>query len=259
VEFLASSPAEPETTEQFVLRLPDAAKAGADQDEEWCEVVWRGRRRHIRFHDYEAVYSIPGLYEELIYSRLRCESPRVIARMLAAELDRRGQHPRELRVLDLGAGNGIVGRELAGLGVNHLVGVDILEAAATAAERDHPGLYDDYLVGDLGDPGDTAAERLGAHSLNALTCVAALGFGDIPPTVFAEALTRVDAPGLVAFTIKDRFLEESDPSGFEKLVRRLVESGELVVLASERYRHRLSWAGEPLHYVAMLAEKPAET
>jgi SAM-dependent methyltransferase len=237
----------------FVLRLPDDASATADQDEEWCEVEQDGRTRRIRFHDYDAIYSIPGLYESLIYEQLRCESPRVIARLLASELERRDADPADLRVLDLGAGNGIVGEELAAIGAGHLVGVDIIESAAEAAERDRPDVYDDYVVADVTDP--RSRERLDSHDLNAMTCVAALGFGDIPPEAFCEALRRINTPGLVAYTIKEKFLGEEDPSGFSDLVARLDEEGSLVTLAQERYQHRLSWTGKPLYYYAVVAEK----
>lgn len=242
----------------FVLRLPDEASASASQDEEWCEVEIDGATRRLRFHDYTEIYSIPGLYERLIYERLGCQSPRVIAGLLAREIESRDVDPETVRLLDLGAGNGIVAEELADAGVKHFVGVDIIQAAADAAERDRPGLYDEYVVADLLDAASGAGERLDQHALNALTCVAALGFGDIPPEVFCEALRHVETGALVAYTIKDSFLGDEDPSGFSDLVERLERDGSLVTISRERYQHRLSWAGEPLHYVAVLAEKRAQ-
>jgi SAM-dependent methyltransferase len=255
---MTSSATRPDQAAAFELRLPDAASQHASQDEEWCEVVLDGTTRRLRFHDYADIYSIPGLYERLIYEELRCDSPRVIAGLVFAELNRRGRGGEALRVLDLGAGNGIVGEELAAGGVPYLVGVDIIAEASAAAARDRPGLYEEYIVGDLLDGTAGARERLRPHRLNALTCVAALGFGDIPPAVFSEALRCVETGALVAFTIKEDFLGERDPSGFAGLVDRLVGDGTLMPLARERYQHRLSWAGEPLHYVAVLAEKRAE-
>jgi predicted TPR repeat methyltransferase len=242
----------------FVLRLPDEASATASQDEEWCEVEVDGKTRRLRFHDYSEIYSIPGLYERLIYERLGCQSPRVIAGLIREELSSRDADPADVRVLDLGAGNGIVAEELAELDIEHFVGVDIIPEAAHAAERDRPGLYAEYVVADMLDPASGAAERLQRQRLNALTCVAALGFGDIPPDVFCEALRQVETPALVAYTIKDAFLGEKDESGFSDLVDRLERDGSLVTLQKERYQHRLNWAGEPLHYVAVLAEKRAE-
>src|SRR3954462_826022 len=241
----------------FVLRLPDEASATASQDEEWCEVEVDGETRRLRFHDYSEIYSIPGLYERLIYERLGCQSPRVIAGLLREELAGRDADPADVRVLDLGAGNGIVAEELSEIGVEPLVGVDIIPEAAEAAERDRPGLYADYVVADMLDPSSGAAKRLQPEALNALTCVAALGFGDIPPEVFCEALRQVKTPALVAYNIKEKFLGEEDPSGFSDLVDRLAAPGSLVTLEKERYQHPLSWGGEPLHYYAVLAEKRA--
>jgi len=246
------------TTEDFVLLLPDEAEADASQDEEWFEVEQDGETRRMRFHDYTEIYSVPGLYERLIYEELRCESPRVIARLVAEELDKRNMDPGTLRVLDLGAGNGIVAEELQDIGADYFVGIDIIEAAAESAERDRPNLYDDYVVANLLDYDEGTRKRLDDQRLNAMTCVAALGFGDIPPEVFCEALRRVQTPSLVAFTIKETFLGEEDPSGFADLVERLEKDGTLKPLRSERYQHRLNWAGEPLHYVAMLAEKTGD-
>jgi predicted TPR repeat methyltransferase len=244
--------------QDFVLRLPDEASATASQDEEWCEVEVDGKTRRLRFHDYSDIYAIQGLYERLIYERLGCQSPRVIAGLLRDELASREIDAADLRVLDLGAGNGIVAEELADAGVEHFVALDIIPEAAEAAERDRPGLYDEYVVADLLDSSSGAADRLRPQRLNALTCVAALGFGDIPPEVFCEALRQVQTPALVAYTIKDAFLGEKDKSGFSDLVDRLEQEGSLVPITKERYQHRLNWAGEPLHYVAVLAEKRAE-
>ena len=247
--------ADPTQEEDFVLRLPDGASTTADQDEEWCEVEYDGETRRLRFHDYADIYSIPGLYERLIYEEMRCESPRVIARLLAGELERRNIDPATLRTLDLGAGNGIVAEELRRIGVEHQVGIDIIPEAEEAAERDRPGLYADYVVADLTKSNPVVKRQLDSHELNCFTCVAALGFGDIPPEVFCDALRRVNTPSLVAYNIKEKFLGEEDPSGFSDLVDRLDSEGSLVTLAKERYQHRLSWAGEPLYYYAVLAEK----
>ena len=51
----------------FEIRFPARNGAAVDQDEEWCEVRLAAGWRRIRFHDYHAVYSIPGLYEQLFY------------------------------------------------------------------------------------------------------------------------------------------------------------------------------------------------
>jgi SAM-dependent methyltransferase len=225
------------------------------QDDEWCVARIDGAWRELRFHDYSRLYEVEGLYERLFYDILKCESPFTVRRILASVLASEQVPPQMLRVLDLGAGNGIMGQELVRMGVEKVVGVDILSEAATAAQRDRPGIYADYIVVDLCDPPPDERARLAAQRFNCLTCVAALGFGDIPPRAFREAFNVVVDGGWIAFTLKEEFLNGSDSSGFARLVEAAVQEGLLELREQRRYRHRLSTAGEPLHYVAMVGRK----
>ena len=214
-----------------------------------------GATRRVRFHDYGEIYELPGLYERLFYDHLKCTSPETVARLLEGELERAGVDPGTLNVLDVGAGNGMVGEQLAQVGAGTVVGVDIIPEAAAAAERDRPGIYDDYLVLDLTALDAESRSDLESRELTALTCVAALGFGDIPPVAFATAYD-VLAPGAwLAFSIKEDFLEERSGGGFARLVRELVDSGMVEIREQRRYRHRLSARGEPVHYIALVAVK----
>jgi predicted TPR repeat methyltransferase len=239
--------------ERYDIRFPQGGDR--DQDEEWCEVRLDGETRRIRFHDYAEIFALPGLYEQIFYERLECDSPRAVAQLLCEYLDAAGGECSQLAVLDVGAGNGMVGEELRSLGVPDIVGVDIIEGAARAAERDRPGAYDDYLVLDLTDIPPAARRDLEARRFNCLVTVAALGFGDIPPEAFAAAFNLIEPGGLVAFTIKEDFITAGDGSGFSRLVRRALDDGSIELDAQRRYRHRLSVAGEPLYYVAMVAVK----
>jgi hypothetical protein len=240
--------------DRFEIRFPARNGATVDQDEEWCEVNLAAGWRRFRFHDYHAVYSIPGLYEQLFYEELKCDSPRTVCGLLRDQLEQADADAADLRVLDVGAGNGMVGEELQSLGAPTIVGVDIIEEAQMATERDRPGVYDAYYTVDLtAMPADIRRE-LQEWRLNTLVTVAALGFGDIPPLAFAEAFNLVTDHGWVAFNIKDRFLEEEE-SGFSKLIGRMLEEGVLEHRDETHYRHRVSVHGDPLHYVAMVAEK----
>ncbi len=237
----------------YEISFPENGALG--QDEEWCLVRVDGAERRIRFHDYGEIYDLPGLYEQLFYEHLECSSPRTVARLLERELTRSGAEPGSLRVLDVGAGNGMVGEQLAEAGVNTIVGVDIIPQAAAATERDRPGVYDDYLVLDLTALDDEVRDDLESRELNALTCVAALGFGDIPPAAFAAAYDVVAPGGWLAFSIKEDFLEERGGSGFARLIRELVSKGMIEIRGQRRYRHRLAASGEPVHYIALVAGK----
>ena len=176
---------------QHEIRFPDTSET-LDQNEEWCEVRLGGRWRRFRFHDYGPLYRVPGLYEAIFYRRLKCCSPSRVVGLLDDVLSDEGISAEELTGLDVGAGNGMVGQELRGLGVDHVVGLDIIPEAAEAAERDRPQVYADYLVADLTDLDEAEEERLRETEPNCLTSVAALGYGDIPPEAFIIALNLLE-------------------------------------------------------------------
>ena len=176
-------------TADLTVTFPSAAERGLDQDEEWCRVVVDGEERKIRFHDYHEIFAVPGLYERIFHDHLDCRSPAEVVGLLGRRLRARGMDPAAISVLDVGAGNGIVGEELRALGVRSLVGVDILPEAAAAAARDRPGVYDDYVACDLTALTDDERRRLGAGPPNCLTTVAALGFDDMPPEAFRRPTT----------------------------------------------------------------------
>lgn len=236
------------------IALPEP-NLSMEQDSEWCVIQDDESWRQIRFHDYSEIYMIPGLYERLFYDILKCNSPTMIRKLLAEQLARVGQSPERLRVLDLGAGNGMVGEELADLGASLIVGTDIIEEAAIATERDRPGVYEDFITCDLTNVDDALRNKLQSYKFNTLTCVAALGFGDIPTLAFAEAFNVVADGGWMAFNIKENFLSEEDQSGFSSLIRRMVEEELLSIRTQRRYQHRLATNGDPLYYLGIVGEK----
>lgn len=241
----------------YALHLPPTSARGElDQDQEWCEIERDGRRQRIRFHDYADIYNVPGLYEQLFADRLDCQSPRVVTDLLGEALRDARDKPERLTALDFGAGNGMVGELLGDLSVGEIVGVDLLPEARDAAHRDRPGLYDAYYALDMTELSADERRDLMRHDFDLMTCVAALGFGDIPPLAFAEALNLVGSPGWVAFNIRDRFVD--DESGFGGLIARMFREDILEECTRTTYTHRISVAGEALEYVAIVAQKHAD-
>ena len=214
-----------------------------------------GRARELRFHDYDQIYGIQGLYEQVFYDRLQCCSPSKIAETLHETIRQAQEDVTELRVLDLGAGNGIMGEALKARGVLKLVGVDIVPEAKIAAERDRPGIYDAYYVADFCSLDEEGREELESWSLNCLTIASALGFGDIPTRAFITAFNMIEPKGWVALNIKESFLKKSDDTGFSKLIREMIFSEYLDLYHLERYRHRLSIEGKPLYYFVIVGRK----
>ena len=235
---------------------------GLDQHEEWFEYWDDGERKKLRIHDYADLFKCEGLYEALVYEMLECNSPVELAALFEGALADRREAFSQLRILDLGAGNGMVAEEFVAGGAKFCVGVDLLTEAREASERDRAGIYQDYLVADLCNLGERDRRRLDEHHLNCLLTVAALGFGDIPPQAFATAFNALTWEGWLGMTIKEDFLTADDPSGFATLIKAMLDKRVIDALATKRYRHRLSVAGEPIYYIALVGRKnrdiPAE-
>lgn len=286
------------------IRFPQRGLKDVPQDDEWCELVEGEHVTRIRFHDYAQVFSIPGLYNQLFGgpdSETKCISPQVMAGLLREQLPlvlesgdqqelgqqqhrQEGGRPR-LRVLDLGAGNGMMGEEIRALAQvyeggallagdsTRIVGLDILPEARAAAERERPGVYDGYVAADVTEyvkaaPGDPAEAVLFARGFNVLTVVSSLAFGDGSVRAFKAAASLVDEGGLLVFNLKEDFISPVGPvhgvegaatngNGFSGLIQNAVDKGHLSVVAKRRYCHRYSVTGEPLYYVAVVAVKLA--
>ncbi len=243
-------------TSQDDLRIAlPPADLSLSQDEEWCVVRVNGEWSEIRLHDYDELFSVPGLYERLIYDILKCASPARIRRLFEAELAASGTPAASLRALDLGAGNGMVGEELADMGVEFIVGADIIEAAAEATERDRPRVYDNYHVVDMTRLSQGERRELTGYGFNCLTCVAALGFGDIPTEAFANAYNLIEPGGWIAFNIKSSFLDPQDTSGFARFIQSVMADKTLEVRKTQHYQHRVGTNRQSIQYTAVVGTK----
>ncbi len=237
------------------IQFPKRDFASQQQDETYFFLQDGTESKKIRFHDYHEIFATPGLYEQLFYDRLKCVSPDKVASILESSIKQSNDQFTELRVLDLGAGNGMMGEELKNRGAARMIGVDIIPEAYDATLRDRPDVYDAYYTQDLTALDDDQREEFKSWDIDCLVTVAALGFGDIPVKAFTEAFNLVKDGGWIAFNIRDTFFDESDKSGFSKMMRELVFSEHLSMYHIERYRHRLSIDGEPLFYYAIVGRK----
>ncbi len=207
----------------------------------------------VHLHDYERLYAVPGLYEHVIQELLQCRSPQVAVDALAHALARLGIAPADVVLLDLGAGTGIVGELATVAGVSRVIGLDALEAARTACLRDRPGIYCDYLVGDLADPASDLLARLRRNRPTALISAGAMGGTHAPPAVLATALNLLPTAAPVVFTIDERWMKTDAPDGYGTVFSQLIESGELRLLDRTCFQHRLSTAGTPIQYELVVA------
>ena len=121
-------------------------------------------------------------------------APRAGAELLAKYVADRGA-----KVLDAGAGTGMVGEELARQGFRCITALDMSPGMlATAKEK---GVYEDLMVGELGKalPFETAA-------FAGTTCVGVLTFGHAPAESLDELVRVTKAGGAVVFSMRDRLL-----------------------------------------------------
>jgi SAM-dependent methyltransferase len=240
------------------IQFPKKVDHDLNQDEAYFYLQGTEKQRKIKFHAYDEIYQVQGLYEQIFYDRLKCTSPSKVTSILKSAVGQSDDYFSELRILDLGAGNGLMGEELKKHGVSRLIGVDIIAEAYDATIRDRPGLYDAYYVEDFTQLSVDKKEEIISWQCDCMVTVAALGFGDIPPKAFIEAFNIIKSKGWTAFNIKETFLDNSDDSGFSKMIRELIFSEYLDVYYIERYRHRLSTEGEPLYYFAIAGRKNAD-
>jgi hypothetical protein len=240
---------------RYHIQLPMTDPHQLAQDEAYFFLNLNGEKKKIRFHDYADLYAYKGLYEQLFYERLKCASPKKVTSILKKSIDYSKGIFSELRVLDVGAGNGIMGEELFNEGVARVVGVDILQEAHKALLRDRAGIYDEYYVMDLTAISEQQKSLLQQWQFNCMTCVAALGFGDIPTQAFINAFNVIEIGGWIAINIKETFLDKTDNSGFSLLIKEMIVNQVIDIYHLEKYRHRISIDGRPLFYYALVARK----
>lgn len=225
-------------------RVDDLGLIALDPAEEWVELGPPEARRRVGFHDYAALYAVPGLYERVFYEELGMRSTLEVSRMFAAVLNDAGLDPAEQRVLDLGAGNGAGAEELRRLGVGHVVGLDLEPAARDAALRDRPGLYDDYLVGDLTAWSEEQLADASTRGLTALVAHAAIGVGHVPPLALERAIGLLEPGAHFAFAVAPALLPDSadaaaEAAGYHDLLTDLLERrGEELARHAHVHRRR---------------------
>jgi len=207
----------------------------------------------VHLHDYERLYGVPGLYEHIVQELLACRSPQVATDALADALTELALEPSEVVLLDLGAGTGIVGELASAIGIATIVGLDALDAARTACLRDRPGIYRDYLVGDLAAPPAELLTILERHRPTALISAGALGGTHASGAALVNALALLRTANPVVFTIDERWTRTDAPGGFRTLVARLLASGQLRLLRRSRFQHRISTSGNPIYYELIVA------
>ena len=207
-----------------------------------------GGEELVHLHDYERFYREPGLYERVVQDMLGCRSPQVAVDGLALALAELQVDPADVVLLDLGAGTGLVGSLVSAIGVRTIIGIDALPAARAACLRDRPGVYRDYLIGDLAAAEPELLTALQGHAPTALISAGAMGGTHAPPSALLNALALLPARSPVVFTIDERWMQTDGPGGYRSAVTDLLDSGSLALIQRARFLHRMTTTAEPIYY-----------
>jgi len=124
--------------------------------------------------------------------------------------------PKGARTLDAGAGTGLMGVVLAGLGYDALVAMDLSQEMLEEAKKKN--VYREFHRMVMGEPLDFATD-----SFNAVVSTGVLTTGHAPPGSFDE-LVRITRPGgHIIFTLRVRVYEDS---GFKEKMNALEAEGK---------------------------------
>ena len=240
--------------EKFHVRLP----AEVDEltlDNEFFFVKWQGKEQKIRLNEYGKIYNIKGLYEYVISHLLKCVSPEVVTDLLITNVNQAKENLPDLKVLDFGAGSGLVGEILTNKGVKSIVGIDIIKEAAIAAKRDHPGVYEEYYIEDVCKISRSTHKKIENQKFNCLICVSSLAYGHILPEAFIHAFNLITNGGWIAFNLLHKFFKQRAPEGPFNIIHQIIESKILEVKIIRPYRHRFLMNGEAIENVAIIGRK----
>ena len=138
-------------------------------------------------------------------------APRAGAELLATYVADKGA-----RVLDAGAGTGMVGEELDRLGFQRITALDMSPGMLATAEE--KSVYEALVVGELGKP---LPFETGGFA--GLTCIGVLTIGHAPPEALDELIRVTRAGGAVVFSMRTDFYIEG---GFDTRQAALEATGK---------------------------------
>lgn len=233
------------------------SEPGADQNEERFSLD--DMIVQVGLHNYDFIYNHPGLYDQLLYGELECQSPRIVVDKLVSCLRKSGLSTTNLSTLDIGSGPGNVGEILDKAKFKWIENLDINPLAKLECERQRPETYDAYHVADLCNPIELLNE-VGANiypqahpTYDCLTMVAALSHDHIPVRGIRNAIKMLAPDGWVATCIGENVLD----SGGElaKLMWEFIGGINFKLHHFERYRHRFAVDGRELMYYCIITRR----
>ena len=175
----------------------------SDNKVQWVYASENNRQLQERYDEWALDYD----------DNLESDFGYVMPRMAAETFER--FVPKEARILDAGAGTGLVGVELNRLGYSNIEAMDLSRGMLDEARR--KGVYGDFHQMVMGEPLD-----LDTDSYAAAICVGVLTLGHAPAHSLEELARVVRPGGFVAFTLRPDIYEQN---GFREKQRQLESEG----------------------------------
>ena len=175
----------------------------SDNKVQWVYASENNRQLQERYDEWAQDYD----------DNLESDFGYVMPRMAAETFER--FVPKDARILDAGAGTGLVGVELNRLGYTNLEAMDLSRGMLNEARR--KGVYGDFHQMVMGEPLD-----LDTDSYAAAICVGVLTLGHAPAHSLEELARVVRPGGFVAFTLRPDIYEQN---GFREKQRQLESEG----------------------------------
>lgn len=242
----------------YNIQLKPGLKSVA-QSEELFTARIEGQLVEFSMHDYRAMYTVPGLYDAMIYGLLNCGTPTNLSRKVAKYISEYSIVAYPLRVLDIGSGSGAFGEALRNAGIGETIwGLDIISEAKEAAERDRPGVYDWYVVDDLCSLKDENEHAIVEFSPNCVAVASATGWGNhIPVKGFENAFRLLEPSGLFVFHVKPN---DPDPEciALNKWIEDKIMDSQIIEPARGSIFHRKSVNGNDIYYDFIIGRKSEE-
>jgi len=149
-------------------------------------------------------------YDQELEEDYGWQIPRLIASVLSQFT------PASARVLDAGAGTGLVGQYLGSLGYDSLVAMDISNEMLNKAREKN--VYQEFHQMDMGETLDFPDD-----SFDAVVCAGVLTFSHAPAKSLRE-MVRVTKPG--GYILYSLRTDAYESMGFEEITSRLDSDGE---------------------------------
>ena len=142
-----------------------------------------------------------GSYDDTVLSHGYVTPQRCAGALAGLEPD------RAVPILDIGCGTGISGMALKAAGFTEVAGSEVnASMLEKAAERE--GLYKELKLVDMENPFDFPP-----GTYRHMTAMGVIATGHAPPSTVAAILAKLDAGGLLVFSLNDHTLEDPEYPG----------------------------------------------